>query len=121
MYVRWQLYRSQSRNLWQREHNDKRARLKAILVESVRVDGTPVQKHIAFLGSTRVDRVDRRRFWYDVMAALDRLHNRVSRQERRQISQAIARKLGSRVPTKAELRAFERERAELLKSLTSDD
>src|SRR5438309_1274670 len=47
MYVRWQLYRPQARDRRLREHNDKRARLKAILVESVRVDGKPVQKHIA--------------------------------------------------------------------------
>jgi hypothetical protein len=32
---------------WDKE----RARLKAILVESVRVEGKPRQKHIAFLGS----------------------------------------------------------------------
>lgn len=51
MYVRWQTYRSQALNPWQRKGNDKRARLKAILVESVRIDGKPRQKHIAFLGS----------------------------------------------------------------------
>jgi hypothetical protein len=39
MYVRWQQYRSKARNPRQRERNDERARLRAILVESVRVDG----------------------------------------------------------------------------------
>ena len=51
MYVRWQTYRSQALNFWHAENNDRRARLKAILVESARVDGKPRQKHVAFLGS----------------------------------------------------------------------
>ena len=71
MYVRWQQYRSRARNPWQRECNDRRARLKAILVESVRVDGKPRQKHIAFLGSLEVSAVDdagsgHAHFWRDV-------------------------------------------------------
>ncbi len=51
MYVRWQTYRSQALNNWRRARNDEHARLKAVLVESVRTDGKPRQKHIAFLGS----------------------------------------------------------------------
>ena len=47
MFVRWQTYRSQALWPWHAESNDKRARLKAILVESVRIDGKPRQKHIA--------------------------------------------------------------------------
>ena len=77
MFVRWQLYRSQARNRSHREHNDKHARLKAILVESVRIDGKPQQKHIAFLGSTSIDGGDRPRFWYEVTTKLDRLKENV--------------------------------------------
>jgi hypothetical protein len=119
MYVRWQLYRSQARNPSHRERNDKRARLKAVLVENVRINGKPVQKHIAFLGSTTIDRSGRMHFWYDVMATLDRLSNRISRQKRKQITQTIVEKIGGQVPTKAKLRAFERNRQELLEAVRS--
>jgi hypothetical protein len=36
-----------------------RARLKGVLVESVRIDGKPRQKYIEFLGSTSIDGLDR--------------------------------------------------------------
>jgi hypothetical protein len=49
------------------------------LVESVRVDGKPVQKHVAFLGSTSIDGADRLRFWYEVTTTLKRLSNRRGR------------------------------------------
>ena len=45
---------SQALNFWHAKHNDKRARLKAVVVESVNVDGKPRQKHVAFLGSIPV-------------------------------------------------------------------
>lgn len=115
MFVRWQLYRSQARNRWQREHNDKRARLKAILVESIRVNGKPVQKHIAFLGSTSIDGGDRPRFWYEVTTCLNRLSNRIAPQDRERIGDAISKKVGGRLMTKAELAQFERRRAEPLR------
>jgi hypothetical protein len=115
MYVRWQLYRSQARNRSHREHNDRRARLKAILVESVRVDGKPVQKHIAVLGSTSIDGGDRPQFWYEVTTQLRRLSNRISPQDRERIGEAIGKKVGGRLLTKAELAKFRRRRAELLR------
>jgi hypothetical protein len=113
MYVRWQLYRSQARDRRLREH--KRARLKAILVESVRVDGKPVQKHIAVLGSTSIDGGDRPQFWYEVTTQLRRLSNRISPQDRERIGEAIGKKVGGRLLTKAELAKFRRRRAELLR------
>lgn len=108
MFVRWQLYRSQARNRYVREANDKDARLKAILVESVRVDGKPRQRHIAFLGSVLIDGSDRRRFWYDVTTKLNRLSNRVSPLERSRIGDAIAKKVGGHLLTKAQLKQFDR-------------
>ena len=53
---------------------DKHARINAVLVESVRVDGKPRQKHIAFLGSLSIDRIGNPpdRFWYDVATRLNR-------------------------------------------------
>jgi hypothetical protein len=49
------------------------------LVESVRVDGKPRQRHIAYLGSIASDSLGSPapRFWYDVTSKLKRLGNRV--------------------------------------------
>jgi hypothetical protein len=58
MFVRWQTYSSKARSPRQRALNDKHARQKAILVESVRVDGKPRHRHIAFLSSLSIDRRD---------------------------------------------------------------
>ena len=88
-------------------------RLRAILVETVRIDGKPHQRYLAYLGSVQAGRRDRPRFWYDVTGKLDQC--RLSREERKQITSAIAKKIGGKVPTKAGLKAFERRRAELLK------
>src|SRR5262245_22011983 len=93
MYVRWQLYQSQARDSSMRERREPHARLKAILVESVRVGGRPRQRHIAFLGSVAIDGGDRRRFWYDVTTKLDRLSNRVSPDDRQRIEAAIAKRV----------------------------
>ena len=87
------------------ESNDKRARLKAILVESVRVDGKPRQKHIAFLGSIQPDDLDKasRYFWRDVTLKLKRLGNRVSPEDYERIIASLAAKVGGRPLTDEEL------------------
>jgi hypothetical protein len=115
MFVRWQLYRSQAMNRWHRECNDKHARLRAVLVESVRINGKPVQKHIAFLGSTSIDGSDRPRFWWEVTTRLNRLADRLSRQDRARIGETISKKVGGRLLTRSELAKFERMCAELLR------
>ena len=56
MFVRWQTYRSKARSPQLRIINDKDPRLKAILVESLRINGKPRQRHIAFLSSISLDR-----------------------------------------------------------------
>ena len=101
MFVSWRLYRSQARGKLQRERNDARARLKAVLVESVWLDGKPRQKYIAFLGSTSIDGSDWRSFWYGVITTLDRLGNRVSPQDRQRIVAAITRRLGEPPPARS--------------------
>jgi hypothetical protein len=60
MYVRWQTYKRRS------APDD--LRVSAVLVESKRINGRPVQRHIAFLGSFYVrhrndPRLRWRRFW----------------------------------------------------------
>jgi len=128
MYVRWQTYRSQALNPWLRECNDRRARLKAVLVKSVRVSGKPRQRHIAFLGSLELDdprmiggdsdnaRFWRRmstngkaRFWRDVTARFDQLGNRVGPEDRARLLASIAERVGGGPPTAAELEQFARE------------
>ena len=95
MFVRWQTHRSQALDYWHCKRNDS-ARFAAVLVETVRVDGKPRQKHIAFLGSTTVNAKDHLGFWCQVTERLDRLSNRLTPQERKQIVAAIAKRLGRR-------------------------
>jgi hypothetical protein len=113
MFVRWQQYRSQARDKQHRERNDARVRLKAILVESVRIAGEPRHKHIAFLGTMWVDGRDRRRFWYNVTTRLNQLSNLVSTKERKRIGAAIAEKVGGHLMTVTELKQFERDQSNL--------
>src|SRR6516164_10484404 len=61
---------------------------RAILVETVRIEGKPLQRYLAYLGSVQVDRRDRPRFWYDVTRKLDQC--RLSREERKQINASFS-------------------------------
>jgi hypothetical protein len=111
MFVRWQEYRSRAQSSRVRAFRKKHGphRLRAILVETVRIDGEPRQRYLAYLGSVQADRRDRPRFWYDVTRKLEQC--RLSREERKQIMSAIAKKVGGKVPSKAKLKAFKRRRA----------
>jgi hypothetical protein len=42
-----------------------------MLVETIRIDGKPHQRYLAYLGSVQADRRDRPRFWYDVAKLAD--------------------------------------------------
>ena len=116
MFVRWQQYRSQKLDPYWRKKSDERARLKAILVESIRVDGKPRQKHVAFLASISIDQLPANggasRFWYDVTTRLDRLSNRVSHEDRQRIVASIAEKVGGRPMTANEVKLFGRKQEE---------
>ena len=113
MFVRWQEYRSQAQSRRLRAFRKKHGqhRLRAILVETVRMDSKPHQRYLAYLGSVQADRRDRPRFWYNVSRKLDQC--RLSPEERKRIKSTIAKKIGGKVPTNAELKKFERRRAEL--------
>jgi hypothetical protein len=89
----------------------------AILVESVRVDGKPQQKHVAYLGSfsTRqaASQAQRVYTWEHMLERLDRLSNRITPKDRKKIEAVIASKLGPR-PTKRERTAVHRNAARIL-------
>jgi transposase len=120
MHVRWQAYRSQARALIVPGAMPVVERLKAVPVESIRVDGKPRQKHIAFVGSIAsgdaIGGTAGKRFWRDVISKLKRLGHRVAPEEYECIVAAVAAKVGGR-PTEAELKQFEREREWLMQSL----
>src|SRR5258708_29036979 len=82
MFVRWQEYKSRAKSRRLREFRKKHGphRLRAILVETVRIDGKPHQRYLAYLGSVQADRRDRPRFWYGVTRKLDQC--RLSRERR---------------------------------------
>jgi hypothetical protein len=71
-----------------------------LLVEAVRIDGKPRQRHLAYLASVQADRRDLPRFWYNVIRKLDRC--RLSPEERDRITAAIAKKVGGKVPSQAQ-------------------
>ena len=82
MFVRWQEYKSRAKSRRLRAFRKKHGphRLRAILVETVRIDGKPHQRYLAYLGSVQADRRDRPRFWYGVTRKLDQC--RLSRERR---------------------------------------
>ena len=102
MFVRWQKYKS-------RVSRKKHVQPRLLLVEAIRIDGKPRQRHLAYLGSVQADRRDLPKFWYNVIGKLDRC--RLSPEERNRITAAIAKKVGGKVPSKAKLKALQRRRA----------
>src|SRR4051794_24669147 len=89
MFVRWQNSKTVSR----RKAQGKVNRCRAVLVESVRVEGKPTQKYIAFLASYEPGSRSWGqpfRFWHDALGCLDRLGNRISLEDRHPIEAALA-------------------------------
>jgi hypothetical protein len=70
-------------------------RCKALLVEAVRVNGQPRQRHIAFLARYQIDAIDRPDirflFWQRARSRLDQLGNRISPETRKKIEVTLAR------------------------------
>lgn len=96
MFVRWQKYRSVAR--WHRGEPPI-TRVKAILVESVLIDGKPRQRHIAFISSYEPEGLgDRFRFWREARRCLDRLANRITPEDRIKIEAALARRVPPTTP-----------------------
>ena len=94
MFIRWQKRRSKGGS-----YRGKTTRVRAILVESVRVDGKSRQRHVAFIGSFVTEMLDveaRRDFW---KAANERLSIHVNDDDRSEIEAGLARRVP---PTAAE-------------------
>lgn len=94
MFVRWQEYKSIAK--WRPDRPVKR--IKAILVESARVDGKPRQRHVAFISSYEPDLSDRFRFWRESRERLDRLGKRITPEDRTKIEAALAQRVPPTTP-----------------------
>ena len=68
----------------------------AILAESARIDGKPTQQHVAYLGGitdSAIEIAAQRAFFWGAVGQLDQLANRVLKDDRTQIEEAIAKKV----------------------------
>ncbi len=108
MFIRWLSYKSSVPQRQQEPFRGYSERWSAILVESVRIDGKPRQRHIACLASIRdIDGMPDRfrysfrdtaeakrcKFWEKVIRKLDSLGNRMTAEERQRIEAQIAKKV----------------------------
>ena len=110
MFIRWQKHRSGGQR-----YRRETTRFRAILVESIRVDGKWRHRHVACVGSFVAETLDveaRRDFW---KAANERLSIYVTDDDRGEIEAALAR----RVPptTAVEDAEWQRQADESLQSL----
>ena len=90
---------------------------RAILVENVRLDGKPTQRHIAYLAGFTDSAVaipaQQRYLWDRIHQRLDRLSDRVSREDRHRIEAMLIKKIG-KPPTKAQRAKLDRQRERVL-------
>jgi hypothetical protein len=91
-----------------------------VLVESVRVNGKPKQRHVAYLGGYYENELDhasaRDEFWETVTNRLNNLSNRLSIEDRKKIEKAIAGRVSR--PTKRQLEADRRRADKVLMKLS---
>ena len=122
MFIRWQ---SRKRNIYY-SHWGRKAdpygdvHWNAVLVESLRIDGEPRQKHIANLCGFTEHQVkgpyQQVYVWEHAIEVLDRLNNQITPEERRQFETALADRIGRRKPTKREIAATHKAAAANLKA-----
>jgi hypothetical protein len=88
--------------------NERDQHWRAILVENVRIDGKPTQRHVAYLGGITESGIEivaqRCFFWDKVRERLDAL--RLTDADRRQIEATVAERVPR--PTRKQQRAVER-------------
>jgi hypothetical protein len=125
MFIRWQSRkRTTYYSYWGRSadpYGD--IHWNAVLVESVRLNGKPRQKHIANLGGFTEHQIkiaaQQIYVWKRAIKALDGLGKRMTPEERRQIEAALADRIGRTKPTKREIAAQHKAAAGRLKALVS--
>jgi hypothetical protein len=120
MYIRWQSRDRRSREFGRgRDRGDVHWR--AILVENVRIDGMPTQRHIAYLAgfteSALTHPAQRRFLWERIEEKFDRLRDRISADDRKRIEKLLITRIG-KPPTKAQRAALDRRREKLLTGMT---
>jgi hypothetical protein len=115
MYLRWQSRRRERYHGFARYGNPGDITWAAVLVESVRVDGKPRQRHIAYLGSFSEDQVredkpfQRIYVWEHMLNELDALGDRLTPKEREKIEAELTMKIGRNPPSKDEIEETYRE------------
>ena len=121
MFIRWQTYKSVASrppSRWGSRYN-KPQRIRAVLVESVRVDGKPRLRHIAFIASYDPkpyrEHSMRGRFWLTARERLDHLANRVTPEQRARIEATLAERVSPLPPD--EQAAFDRGVEEMMRDL----
>jgi hypothetical protein len=119
MYIRWQ---SRKRTSYQPAfgHGFQDTGWRAILVENVRVDGKPKQRHIAYLAgfpeSALAHPAQQMFLWDRIEDRLKGLSNRISAKDRDAITKALVKVIG-KPPTKAQRAALDRKREAILGDL----
>jgi hypothetical protein len=113
MFIRWQY--KQTVQKWT---NKPETRMVAVLVESVRINGQPRQRHIAYLGHywPRHGAYGRKWFWENADAKLDQLN--LTPADRHRLEAALALKLPR--PTTQEIQAAEQESEERDQALLAE-
>jgi hypothetical protein len=95
MFVRWQKRKRNSRAFGRGRVTD--THWAASLVESVRVDGKPTQRHVAYLTGITDSGIEiaaqRAFFWQKATEQLDRLANRISKDDRARIEDLIEKRV----------------------------
>jgi hypothetical protein len=113
MYIRWQSRKRQT-SQWGR-YFDGDTHWRAILVESVRQNGKPTQKHIAYLAGFAESAITKpyqqMYIWERIEEKLRKLGNRISSEEGKHIAAILSEKLG-KPPAKEERAAMYRDMGE---------
>jgi hypothetical protein len=130
MYIRWQSRKRSGRPQFGRRYREVGKRRlevvdvhwRAILVENVRIDGKPTQRHIAYLAgfteSALAIPAQQRFIWDGIKQKLDHLGNRISPEGRRKIEAVMVAKIG-KPPTKRERDRLDRRRRQLMEAATT--
>jgi hypothetical protein len=119
MYVRWQSRKRRTREFG-RGYYDGDTHWRAVLVENVRIDGRPTQRHIAYLAgfteSALAIPAQHCYLWERIEKHLGRLANRISPEDRERIEAALIKKIG-KPPSKKQREAVHQEAERILGEL----